>query len=218
MIFGKMVRSPLPHARVVSIDLSAAEKAPGVKAVLAQVEPGAQVMYQGDPVAAVAADTEERSLDAARMIRVRYEVLPHFANVEQAMAPDAPVVFPNGNTRQGSAEETGDLAAGFAKAAHVVEATYSTHVIGHVCLETHGTVCEWDGDKLTAWISTQAVIQSAQGFAQGLGIPQANVHTITQYMGGGLRRQFAPEAQGINCANKAKLAHGLVYSLNHLMC
>jgi xanthine dehydrogenase YagR molybdenum-binding subunit len=174
MIFGKMVRSPYAHARVVSVDLSAAEKAPGVKAVLAYVQPGAQVMYQGDPVAAVAADTEERSLDAARMIRVRYEVLPHFANVEQAMAPDAPAVFPNGNTRQGSAEETGDLAAGFAKAAHVVEATYSTHVIGHVCLETHGTVCEWDGDKLTAWISTQAVIQSAQGFAQGLGIPQAN--------------------------------------------
>jgi xanthine dehydrogenase YagR molybdenum-binding subunit len=206
MIFGKMVRSPYAHARVVSVDLSAAEKAPGVKAVLAYVQPGAQVMYQGDPVAAVAADTEERSLDAARMIRVRYEVLPHFANVEQAMAPDAPAVFPNGNTRQGSAEETGDLAAGFARAAHVVEATYSTHVIGHVCLETHGTVCEWDGDKLTAWISTQAVIQSAQGFAQGLGIPQANVHTITQYMGGGFGSKFAPDAQGIICAKLARIA------------
>ena len=70
----------------MSVDLSAAEKAPGVKAVLAYVQPGAQVMYQGDPVAAVAADTEERALDAARLIRVRYEVLPHLANVEQAMA------------------------------------------------------------------------------------------------------------------------------------
>ena len=102
MIYGKMVRSPYPHARVVSIDLSAAEKAPGVKAVLAYAQPGAQVMYQGDPVAAVAADTEERALDAARMVRVRYEVLPHFATVEQAMAADAPAVFPNGNTRQGA--------------------------------------------------------------------------------------------------------------------
>ena len=46
--------------------------------------------------------------------------------------------FPNGNTRQGATEETGDLAAGFAKAAHIVEATYATHVITHVCLETHG--------------------------------------------------------------------------------
>ena len=206
MIYGKMVRSPHAHARVVSVDLSAAEKAPGVKAVLAYKEAGTQVMYQGDPVAAVAADTEERALDAARLVRVRYETLPHFANVEQAMAADAPAVFPNGNTRQGATEETGDLAAGFAKAAHVVEATYATHVITHVCLETHGCVCEWDGDKLTAWISTQAVIQSAQGFAQGLGIPQANVHTITQYMGGGFGSKFAPDAQGIICAKLAKLA------------
>ena len=61
MIYGKMVRSPYAHARVVSIDLSAAEKAPGVKAVLPYAQPGAQVMYQGDPVAAVAADTEERA-------------------------------------------------------------------------------------------------------------------------------------------------------------
>ena len=68
-----MVRSPHAHARIVSIDLSAAEKAPGVKAALAYKQPGAQVMYQGDPVAAVAADTEERALDAARLMRVRYE-------------------------------------------------------------------------------------------------------------------------------------------------
>ena len=65
MIYGRIVRSPYPHARVVSVDLSAAEKAPGVKAVLAWKEPGAQVMYQGDPVAGVAADTEERARDAA---------------------------------------------------------------------------------------------------------------------------------------------------------
>src|SRR4051794_533381 len=148
MIFGKMVRSPYPHARIVSVDLSAAEKAPGVRAVLAYVQPGAQAMYQGDPIAGVAADTEERALDAARLVRVRYEVLPHLSSVEQAMASTAPAVFPGGNTRQGATEETGDLAGGFAKAAHVVEATYATHVITHVCLETHGCVCEWDGDKL----------------------------------------------------------------------
>ena len=52
------------------------------------------------------------------------------------------------------------------QAAHTVEATYSTHVITHVCLETHAVVCEWEGDKLTAWISTQAVHGTAQQFAQ----------------------------------------------------
>ena len=206
MIYGKIVRSPHPHARVVSIDLSAAEKSPGVKAVLAYREPGTQVMYQGDPVAAVAADTEERALDAARLVEVTYEALPHVSSVEQAMAANAPRVFPDGNTRQANSDETGDLEAGFKQAAHIVEATYSTHVITHVCLETHGTVCEWEGDKLTAWVSTQGVHQCAQGFAQTLGIPQANVRVITQYMGGGFGSKFAPDAQGIICAKLARQA------------
>ena len=113
MIYGKMVRSPYPHARVAAVDLSVAEKAPGVKAVLAYKDAGAQVMYQGDPVAAVAADTEERARDAARLVRVRYEPLPHLANVEQAMANDAPAVFAGGNTRKGTTDDTGDLDAGF---------------------------------------------------------------------------------------------------------
>jgi xanthine dehydrogenase YagR molybdenum-binding subunit len=210
MIFGKIVRSPYPHARVVSLDLAAAQKAPGVKAALAWKDAGTQVMYQGDPVAAVAADTEEHAIDAARLVRVRYEPLPHLATVEQAMADNAPAVFPGGNTRQGAQDETGDLAAGFATAAHIVEATYSTHVITHVCLETHGCVCEWDGDKLTAWISTQGVIQSAQQFAQALGIPQSNVRCITQYMGGGFGSKFGPDAQGLICAKLAKAANAPV--------
>jgi xanthine dehydrogenase YagR molybdenum-binding subunit len=210
MLYGKIVRSPYPHARVVSVDLSEAQKAPGVKAALAYKEPGSQVMYQGDPVAAIAADTEERALDAARLIRVRYEALPHLANIEQALAPDAPAVFPGGNTRQGTTEETGDLPAGFAQAAHTIDATYATHVITHVCLETHGCVCEWEGDKLTAWVSTQGVHQCRIGFAEGLKIPQSDVRVITQYMGGGFGSKFAPDSQGIICAKLAKQANAPV--------
>jgi len=206
MIYGAMVRSPHPHARIVSIDLSAAKSAPGVKAALTAKEPGAQVMYQGDPVAAIAADTEEHARDAVRLVRVEYERLPHLSSEAQAMAPDAPVVFTNGNTRKANADETGDLDAGFKQAAHIVEATYSTHVITHVCLETHGAVCEWDGDKLTAWVTTQGVHQCAQGFAQSLGIPQPNVRVITQYMGGGFGSKFAPDLQGILCARLAREA------------
>jgi xanthine dehydrogenase YagR molybdenum-binding subunit len=198
MIYGRMVRSPYPHAKIVSIDLAAAEKAPGVRAVLAWKEPGAEVVYQGDPVAAVAADTEERARDAAQMVRVRYEPLPHVSTEAQAMAADAPKWHSTQeNTRAGVRQETGDLDAGFKEAAHVVEATYSTHVITHVCLETHGAVCEWDGDKLTAWVTTQGVHQCAQGFAQSLGIPQSNVRVITQYMGGGFGSKFAPDVQGL---------------------
>ena len=204
MIFGKIVRSPHPHARIVTVDMAEARRAPGVKSVLVWKEPGALVMYQGDPVAAVAANTEEQAIDAARLVKVTYEAMPHFANVEQAMASDAPAVFPNGNTRKGNAEETGDLAAGFKLAAHVVEQTYSTHVITHVCMETHGCVCEWDGDKLTAWVSTQGVHGTKDGFAQGLKIPGANVRVITQYMGGGFGSKFGPDAQGLICAKLAQ--------------
>jgi xanthine dehydrogenase YagR molybdenum-binding subunit len=211
MIYGRIVRSPLPHARITSIDLSAAEKAPGVKAVLAWKQPGAEVFYHGDPVAAVAADTEERARDAARLIRVRYESLPHVATEAQAMAANAPPWnTAQANTRAGTRQETGDLDTGFKQAAHIVEQTYSTHVIGHVCLETHGTVCEWEGDKLTAWVSTQGVHQCAQGFAQALQIPPANVRVITQYMGGGFGSKFAPDAQGVICARLAKQANAPV--------
>ena len=206
MIYGKILRSPYPHARIVSIDLSAAQAAPGVKAALAWREPGSKVMFQGDEVAAIAADTEERAGDAVRLIKVEYEELPHLATEEQAMAPDAPLVFEGGNTKQGAAEENGDLDAGFKAAAHIVEATYSTQVITHVCLETHGCVCEWDGDKLTAWVSTQAVHGTKDGFANGLKIPAANVRVITQYMGGGFGSKFGPDVQGVICAKLAQQA------------
>ena len=206
MIYGKILRSPHAHARIVAIDLSAAEKAPGVKAALVWKQPGAEVMFQGDEVAALAADTEEHAWDAMRLITVDYEVLPHLASVDQAMAANAPAVFTGGNTKPGPLQESGDIDAGFKQAAHVVDATYSTHVVTHVCLETHGCVCEWDGDKLTAWVSTQAAHGTAQGFAQGLQIPQTNVRVITQYMGGGFGSKFGPDTQGLICAKLAQQA------------
>jgi xanthine dehydrogenase YagR molybdenum-binding subunit len=206
MLYGRILRSPHAHARVKSIDLSAAQRLPGVRAVLAHVEPGTRVMYQGDEVAAVAAVTEEIAGDAIRAIKVDYEVLPHLATVEQAMADTAPPIFEGGNTRSGAAEEEGDLEAGFKAAAHIVEATYSTQVQTHVCLETHGCVCEWNGDQLTAWVSTQAVHGTREGFAQALGIPQANVRVITEYMGGGFGSKFGPDVQGVICARLAKQA------------
>jgi len=219
MLHGKIVRSPHPHARVVAVDLAAAQASPGCKVAIRWKDPGTKVMYQGDPVAAIAADTEEHAADAARLVKVTYEPLPHLTTVDQAMAADAPPVFEGGNTKEGVKEEQGDVEAGFKQAAHVVEQTYSTHVITHVCLETHGCVCEWDGDKLTAWVSTQAAHGTAQGFAQGLAamtdrspedadlkVPQTNVRVITQYMGGGFGSKFGPDSQGLICAKLAKRA------------
>lgn len=206
MLYARAVRSPYPHARIVSIDLSEAQKAPGVKAAIAHKQPGVEVMYQGDPVAAVAADTEERAKDAERLIKVQYEVLPHVATVERSMAPDAPLVFKDGNTRAGQTQENGDLAAGFSRATHTVEQTYSSHVITHVCMESHGSVCEWEGEKLTVWLSTQGVHGALNQLAQALQIPQTNVRVICQYMGGGFGAKAQAGAESLMCARLAKAA------------
>src|SRR5262249_24031392 len=167
---------------------------------------GAETMYQGDPVAAVAADTEERAKDAARLVKVQYEVLPHVASVERSMASDAPPVFKDGNTKPGQLQEEGTRDTGFKQAAHVVEQTYETQVITHVCMESHGSVCEWDGDKLQVWISTQGVHGVAQQLAQALSIPQTNIRVVTQFMGGGFGSKSNAGAETLICARLAKSA------------
>ena len=210
LLHGRILRSPHPHARVVSIDLGPAQKAPGVKSAMAVVEQGATVMYQGEEVAALAAATEEQADDALRLIKVEYEVLPHIATEALALRPDAPAVFKDGNIKAGDTEESGSVDTGFQQAAHVVEQSYSTQVQTHVSLETHGCVCEWDGDKLTSWVSTQAVHGTREGFAEALGIPQTNVRVITEHMGGGFGSKFGPDAQGIICAKLAKQAGAAV--------
>ena len=211
MLYGRIVRSPHPHARVESVNLDAARRAPGVKAALVHREPGdpqtSRVMFQGDEVAAVAADTEEHAIDAARLIAVEYEVLPHVVVVEQALAGTAPPVFTGGNVRPGQTQQTGDLAAGFAAAAHTIDETYATQVITHVCLESHGSVCEWDGDKLNVWISTQGINGARENFASALSIPAANVRVVCDYMGGGFgSKALTVGAEGLICARLAKLA------------
>ena len=210
MLYGRILRSPHAHARVRTIDVSGAEKAPGVKAVLVTIKPGDKVLYPGEEIGALAAATEQQAADALRMIKVDWEVLPPLATVEQSMRPEAPQVFTPANTRRGSAQEDGNLDEGFKAAAFTVDATYSTQVQTHTSLETHGCVCEWDGDKLTAWVSTQAVHGTREGFAQGLKIPQANVRVITEFMGGGFGSKFGPDIQGLLCARLAKAANAPV--------
>ena len=212
MLYGKIVRSPYPHARIVSVDLSAANRAPGVKIAIVWKDPNDaqnnRAMFQGDEVAAVAADTEEHAIDAARLVKVNYEVLPHVTEVAQALDGTAPQVFTGGNVVPTQPQQTGDPASGFAAAAHTLEQTYSTQVITHVCMESHGTVCEWDGDKLTAWISTQGINTARENFASGLGIPQADIRVICQYMGGGFgSKALSIGGEGLICAKLAKMAN-----------
>ena len=92
---------------VTSVDTSEAEKVPGVTAVRVIASAGTELMWAGQEVASVAANTEEAAKDATRKVKVQYEVLPHVALVELAMAQNAPVVFKDGNTRAGMTQENG---------------------------------------------------------------------------------------------------------------
>jgi xanthine dehydrogenase YagR molybdenum-binding subunit len=215
MLYGRVIRSPYPHARVVSVDLSAAQRAPGVKVAIVHRDPAdaatSVVMFQGDEVAAIAADTEENAIHAARLVKVEYERLPHVINVDQALAGTAPQVFTGGNVRQGQTQQTGDPATGFQAAAFTIDETYATHVITHVCLESHGCICEWDGDKLTVWTSTQGVSNARENFASALNIPQSNIRVICEYMGGGFgSKALTVGGEGLLCARLAKTANAPV--------
>jgi xanthine dehydrogenase YagR molybdenum-binding subunit len=215
MLYGRLLSSPHPHARVRSIDVAAAEKLPGVRAVIALKDTSnpelSRVRYQGEEVAAVAAATEEIARDAVRAIKVDYEILPHLATVEQAMRPESPKVFEKGNfTQPAVRQEGGDVEAALNASAHVVEGTYSTQVQTHTSLETHGGICEWTGDQLTAWVSTQAVHATREGLARALSVPQNNVRVLTDYMGGGFGSKLGGDLWTAICARLAKAANAPV--------
>ncbi len=204
MLHAALLLCPHPHARVKAIDTSAAEKMPGVRAVLTGRSPGADVpwygrgdkaasrlfddhlRHEGDEVAAVAAETPDQAFDALRAIRVTYEELPFVLTPEAALAKGAPSLHAWGN-RYGepSVYERGDLAAGFAAADAVVEGTYSTACELHAPMEVHGSVAKWDGSRLTVWDTTQGVFAVQQAVAEALKLPLAHVRVIGPYMGGG---------------------------------
>src|SRR5690606_9573031 len=100
MLHGAMLYSPVPHAKIKSLDLTAAGARPGVTAVVGVVKVGGTVRYQGDDIAAVAAETEEQARDAVRAIKVEYEILPHGVTEPQAMAEGAPEVVRGGNVKR----------------------------------------------------------------------------------------------------------------------
>jgi xanthine dehydrogenase YagR molybdenum-binding subunit len=209
LLFGAMLYSPHAHAKIKSISTADAEKMPGVKAVEVIVGDGGTVRYHGDPIAAVAAETEEKARDAVRAIKVEYDIQPHVVTEERAMAKDAPNVFsPSGNTRRGQANEKGDPDGALGKSDAVVEATYSAPVITHVCLEPHGLTAQVDGDKITAWASTQAVGATATELAGAMGVPISNVTVLTEVMGGGFGSKFGADIWGVTAAKLSKKADG----------
>lgn len=206
-LYGAMLYSPHAHAKITSIDTSAAEKLPGVKAVVVIAGAGKTVRFHGDDIAAVAAETEEQARDAIHAIKVEFEVLPHVATEPAAMAEGAPEVARGGNVKPGRAQSTGNPDLALGEADVVVEGDYNVPVITHVCLEPHGLTIQWEGgDKIRAYSSTQAIQATAGELAGRFEIPQSNVEVITEVMGGGFGSKFGADIWGITAAELSKKA------------
>ncbi len=203
MLFGKVLRSPHAHAKIVSIDLSVAEKMPGVKAAKIIQEPGTEIQWAGDEIAVVAAETEAQAEDAMRAIKVVYEKLPHLVNEKNWDA------VPEASRRKPSENVAGDPAKAFASADVVLEGEYGNDVITHCCLETHGLIAEWEDDKnLLVHQSTQSVSANGGEFARALGLPAGNVRLKMDHVGGGFGSKFPVDRWGIEAAKLSKMAGG----------
>ncbi len=178
-LWGKCLRSPLPHARILHIDTSAARRLPGVHAVLTgadlpRVLIGQRLMdmpllarervrFVGERVAAVAADDPDIAEEALTLIRVEYEELPAVFDPEAAMQPDAPILHPDlasyggrdwelppiPNVHARYVHERGDLARGFADADLIVEHSFRTALIHQGYLEPHACVVAVERDGST---------------------------------------------------------------------
>jgi xanthine dehydrogenase YagR molybdenum-binding subunit len=186
LLYGVLLTSPHAHARVRSIDTSAAEKMKGVTAVRVISKPGTEIQWAGTEVAIVAAETEAQARDAVRAIKVDYEVLPH-------MVKEDDLTKVGSRAKPAGEQITGDPDATFKQAGLVLsEGEYGIPVITHCCLEPHGQVIQWNGDKVQFWPSTQAVSTVGGDLAKNLEIPAANVRVQMDYMGGGFGGALSP--------------------------
>ncbi|HZO82530.1 MAG TPA: xanthine dehydrogenase family protein molybdopterin-binding subunit [Candidatus Binataceae bacterium] len=205
MLYGAILRSPHPHATVRNADLSAARRMEGVRAAL-RVDEG-EIRFAGQEVAAVAALRPEIAEEALGLIKVEYQPLPFVVDVESAMADGAPRVFSGrSNVSAPRISVRGEVERGFAQAAAIHEAVYTTPVQTHVSLETHGAVASWRGNKLTVWCSTQGIFTVRDDLAVLFDLPPENVRVITEYLGGGFGSKFGAGAEVVIAARLARAA------------
>ena len=206
MLYGKICRSPLPHARIRGIDTSRAERLPGVTAVVTALDmpdikfsfvpefadkvplcaPGRTVRYAGDEVAAVAALDEATAEEAARLIEVDYEALEPVLDPEAALSPGSPEVHGGGNLAYEVHKREGDVEAAFADCDVVVEDEFETTRQSHAVMETRGCIAQYGATgQLTVWHQTQAPHTLRAEIARTLDIPQRLVRVIQPETGGG---------------------------------
>ena len=199
MLHGVIVRSPHPHANVLSVDAADALALPGVQAAVTPADAPAtwlapdmavldtRVRFAGDEVAAVAADDLHTARRAAALVRVEYEPLPFVTDPVAALEPDAPQIHPQGNLAipEPLALQRGDVEAGFAAADIILEETYHLPTHSATPLEPRAALAAWDGNNLTVWKSTRGVHVDRTALADVLELDVGQVRVIGPNMGGG---------------------------------
>lgn len=198
MLYGAVLRCPHAHARVARLNVEPARSAPGVVALRVVQPEGSEIQWALDEVVMLAATSEAAARDAVRAIEVEWEELPHFVQEEHRdRAPE---------TRPGEEATHGNPERGFREASKRIEGFYGIASISHQCLEAHGHVAEWQGDRLTTWSSTQAVTALPGQIGEALGVPASSIRTVCQYMGGGFGSKFGPDRWGIDTMRLAREA------------
>jgi xanthine dehydrogenase YagR molybdenum-binding subunit len=222
MLYGAVLRSPYPNAIVKKIDTSAAGRMPGVQAVFTGSSPEADIAwpypnniknkllearcrYEGEAIAAIAADTYYQACDALRSIKVEFEVLQAIVDETKALEAGSPLVHDGGNRVTPTEKyERGDVDAGFAQADVMLEYNYRTECEIHTPLERHGCVAKWTRDRLTVWQSTQGVYRVQAQVSAILGVPLSKVRVIGEYMGGGFGSKLQADKETIIAALLSK--------------
>jgi xanthine dehydrogenase molybdenum-binding subunit len=203
-LHAKILRSSEVHARIVSIDTSAAKRLPGVHAVITAADVPWQrpigvakdhlplktdrVRSLRDEVAAVAADTEEIAEEALKLIRVRYEPLPVLASTDDALASGAPQLHEGhaNNVAMTFDYAQGDVAQGEAESDVVMEDVFRLHYVTHCCMGVSGVIAEFDpSGNLLLYSNTQVPFLHKREFAEMLGIDPARIRIIQPPIGGG---------------------------------
>jgi 4-hydroxybenzoyl-CoA reductase subunit alpha len=213
MIYGKLLLSPLPHAKIVSINTTKAKALPGVKLILTgadvtdmtygtspprydeNVLAKDKVRYVGDVVAAIAAIDEETCYKAIKLIEVEYEELPAVFDPIEAMKDGSPRLFDdkyenNINTRVD--HHFGDIEKGFAEADYIKEAKFVGNRTYQNPIEPHCAIAEWDRHgRVTLYTSTQVVHYVHHQLSRVLNLPLGNIRVIMNNCGGGFGAKAA---------------------------
>ncbi len=208
MLYGKILRSPYPHAKIKRIDTTEAERLPGVVSVVTHKDApkfrynsshsleaipkdeyvlADKARFVGDKVAAVAAREKDIAEEALELIEVEYEELPAIYDPEEAMKPDAPKIheYMGNNITTHLTNEWGDVKRGFEGADYIFEDEYSTQA-AHPCpIEPHACISVYKSGKIEIWSGTQAPHRFLPKLSDIFGIPRNKVRIHQPFIGGG---------------------------------